>query len=296
MTGCPFFIAAPNLLHRIRNPPIEVEQLDPISHLSFNIFIALANGSQQMYNNIKEALQRYDNRIVLDSYFIVKSRMERMTGVFKVMADMCTNGCIAYTGPFSHLEACSVCNEPRYLEHTSTCKKKKPRKQFTTIPLASQVQAQWLSCEGAECMCYLTQKTAEILRNTDIDNNIVINSYKDICHGSDYLEAVLEGRMQEDDTVVMFSLDGAQLYRDKESNCWFFIWILLNLSPEIRYKKKYILPGGFIPGPNKPGNLESFLLPSFRHLSALQKGGTTSLGQFTMQMNSHPPFFPLWDS
>jgi hypothetical protein len=71
----------------------------------------------------------------------------------------------------------------------------------------------------------------------------------------------------------MYSIDGVQLYRDKESDCFFSIWVILNLSPDLRYKKKYILPANFIPGPNKPSNTESFLLPSFRHASALQKDG-----------------------
>ncbi|KIL61538.1 hypothetical protein M378DRAFT_82439 [Amanita muscaria Koide BX008] len=140
-------------------------------------------------------------------------------------------------------------------------------------------------------MRYLMRKTSEILQNVDIDNNIIVDVYEDVCNGSDHLEAVIEGRIREDDTVVMFSLDGAQLYRDKESDCWFFIWILLNLSPQIRYKKRYVLPGGFIPGPNKPGNLESFILPSFRHLSALQKNGLRAWDGSQLKWIRTYPFF-----
>ncbi|TFK59283.1 hypothetical protein BDN72DRAFT_780950 [Pluteus cervinus] len=47
----------------------------------------------------------------------------------------------------------------------------------------------------------------------------------------------------------------------------------MDLSPGLRYKKKYVLPGGFVPGPETPGITESFLIPSFRHVSALQKEG-----------------------
>lgn len=38
-------------------------------------------------------------------------------------------------------------------------------------------------------------------------------------------------------------------------------------------RKKYVLPGGIIPGPNKPKNLDSFLFPGIHHLAALQKDG-----------------------
>ena len=45
-----------------------------------------------------------------------------------------------------------------------------------------------------------------------------------------------EGRIHDDDTPVMFSIDGAQFCRDKASDCWFAIWIVVNLSPDVRYE------------------------------------------------------------
>ena len=66
---------------------------------------------------------------------------------------------------------------------------------------------------------------------------------------------------------------GAQLYRHKKSDCWVYIWILLDLAPDERYKVRNILPGGIIPGPESPGNIESFLFPGLAHLSAIQKEG-----------------------
>ena len=71
----------------------------------------------------------------------------------------------------------------------------------------------------------------------------------------------------------MFSIDGAQLYAKKASACWIYIWVLFNLSPDRRYKKKHVFIGGFIPGPNNPKNLDSFLFPGLAHLSAIQKEG-----------------------
>ena len=71
----------------------------------------------------------------------------------------------------------------------------------------------------------------------------------------------------------MFSIDGAQLYRHKQSDCWIYIWILLDLAPDERYKIKNILPGGVIPGPEHPDNMESFLFPGLAHVSAIQKEG-----------------------
>ena len=77
----------------------------------------------------------------------------------------------------------------------------------------------------------------------------------------------------------MLSIDGAQLYESKKSDVWIYIWILVDLVPDKRYKIRSILPGGVIPGPETPGDLNSFLLPGLAHISALQKEG-----------------LPIWDS
>ncbi|KAJ3568166.1 hypothetical protein NP233_g5898 [Leucocoprinus birnbaumii] len=78
--------------------------------------------------------------------------------------------------------------------------------------------------------------------------------FEDYIHGSDYLGSVHNGEIKENDILLMLSLDGAQF-------------------PDHRYKKTHVLPGGFIPGPNKPKNIDSFLFPGLYHLSALQNEG-----------------------
>jgi len=41
----------------------------------------------------------------------------------------------------------------------------------------------------------------------------------------------------------------------------------------MRYKKKFVFIGGFIPGPNNLKNIDSFLLLGLQHLVSLQKEG-----------------------
>jgi hypothetical protein len=103
-------------------------------------------------------------------------------------------------------------------------------------------------------------------------NGGVISNDTNFFDGSDYLTAVQEGKINENDIVLMFSVDGAQLYKFKASNCWVAIWIIFDCSPDSRYKKKYVLPACIIPGPKKPHNLDS-LFPGFHHLAALQNEG-----------------------
>lgn len=47
----------------------------------------------------------------------------------------------------------------------------------------------------------------------------------------------------------------------------------MDRSPDVRYKKHAVLPGGFIPGPGKPKNSDSFVFPGLYHLGALQREG-----------------------
>ncbi|KAF8978135.1 hypothetical protein BDQ17DRAFT_1197855, partial [Cyathus striatus] len=73
-----------------------------------------------------------------------------------------------------------------------------------------------------------------------------IDVYDDYVCGHEYIQTVKEGGIKSDILFLMSSLDGAQLYRNKTSDCWFFIWIFLDLSPGLRYKKRYVAPGAII--------------------------------------------------
>ncbi|KIL69123.1 hypothetical protein M378DRAFT_7842 [Amanita muscaria Koide BX008] len=244
-----------NLLAGLRNPPMEDVEISRITRLCLKVFIALSATSEKTYNQIKAAFKEFDTKIEMLSSFIVK-----------VQTDMCNNSCVAFTGPFSDLDACPKCAAPRYRMHK---KKKVAVKRFNTIPLGPQLQAFYRSPQGAEHMKYRQRATQDIME-TLRQNDGLVPLYEDIFHGTEYLAALQASRIEPNDIFMMLSIDGAQLYRDKVSDCWFFIWIVLNISPELRYKKKSILIAGTVPGPNKPEIIESFLLPSLRNLRALQ--------------------------
>ena len=121
----------------------------------------------------------------------------------------------------------------------------------------------------AQKMSYRLDKTCEEL-NRERDDTYV---FDDIFCGSDYLNAVENGDIKDHDMVVMLSIDGAQLFWNKKSDCWIYIWIILDLTPDECYKIRNIVPGGIIPGPGHPKNLDSFLFPGLSHVSAIQKEG-----------------------
>ena len=137
--------------------------------------------------------------------------------------------------------------------------------------IGPQLQALYCDPDQAHQMCYLYEHTQQIL--AELRQTGSISSVDDIAAGWDYLGAVLDGDIKKDDIVIMVSLDSAQLYESKQSDCWIYIWIILNLSPNKQYKKVHICLGGFIPGPNKPKNIDSFLFVGLHHIAVLQRKG-----------------------
>jgi hypothetical protein len=261
-----------SLIQQILNPPQDtLEILDPDERLSLDIYFATIHTSEETYKKTCAAILRRFPECKVLTYYKVKKLIERLSGISPILRDMCVNSCVAFTGPYSGLENCPECGENRF--HGGQGKKKKPRKQFTTVPLSPQLQAVWRSTEGAASMQYRRKCTNAILEEIERNNGQKVSSYKDFFDGSDYLEAVSQGKIDDDDMVVLLSIDGAQLYRNKDSDCWIYIWVILDHHPSNRYKVRHVLLGGVIPGPNKPKFIDSFLFTGLYHVSAVNRCG-----------------------
>lgn len=278
------------VLDRLRNPPTEPLDLsDPDLRFSIDIYIGLEQSSQETYRWMKSAVERRYPSSSLLSFESCRQKTIELSGVSTLANDMCPGTCIAYTGPFADLDRCSSeeCQQPRFeTKVTSQGRQEEvPRKKFMTIPIGPQMQAAFRHPDSAYNMSYRERKTAEVLSSGGQPE-----VYDDYIQGSDYLDLVKNGVIGPKDIVLMFSIDGAQLYQNKASDVWIYIWIILNLPPNLRYKKEYILPGGFIPGPDHPGNIESFLLPGLQHLAALQKEGLRIWDASTGETYTSYPF------
>jgi hypothetical protein len=161
---------------------------NPDHRLSIDIYLSVTNASEATYNSVKDAiLRRYPDSEIL-SYYKVKQLVGQLTGVVPIIHDMCINGCIGYTGPFSELEICITCGQKRY---DIVSEKPVPRKQFYTLPLALQLQALWRTPEGAERMGYRMCCTEKIFSELEA-NEGRHTRFTDFFHGMDYLEAVRE--------------------------------------------------------------------------------------------------------
>ena len=220
-----------------------------------------------MYNGWRNLLlECYPDDPIL-SLDQTKQRVQQLSGVIAIYHNMCQDTCIGFTGLFSNCKQCPIGGSDHYQPNTWV-----PCRQFVTIPLGPIIQALYASPNTAYNMHYRERTTTEILKYARTHDR-KLKEYNDTICGRDYLDAVEAGKISRDDVLVQFSLDSAQLYRDNESDCWIFMYIIHNLPPEMCYKKSYIIPAGFIPGPEKMKDGDSFMFPVLYHISALQNEG-----------------------
>jgi hypothetical protein len=276
-------------LYQLRNPattPVNINE-NPSWRLGLDLYLSITNVSQETYTLVRKAiLRRYPDEDI-PSYHQIKKYVAELSGVCSIADDMCINSCIAYTGPFKDLQTCPDCGEHRFDTFT-----KKARQQLHTIPLGPQLQAIRRGAQSSLEAGYRLAVTEKIMKDLDLHDG-KIPLIKDFFFGQAYIDKVDEEFIRKHDMVLMFSMDGAQLYSNKASDCWIYIWILFDYIPETRYRKKRVLIGGFIPGPNKPKHADSFTFPGLHHLAALQREGLHIWDCITNTVNISHPFLSL---
>ncbi|KZV98322.1 hypothetical protein EXIGLDRAFT_763628 [Exidia glandulosa HHB12029] len=235
--------------------------------LSMRLFLAHTTSSQENYQDSIDAVRTAFPQCKPLRYETVKKRLEEITGVVTVYDDLCIDSCVAYTGPYASLEECPVCGQARFHEGSQT-----PRNRMSTVLLGPQLQALHRHERTGEMLDYWAEQTQLLLQQLELGQTV--EEFSDMFCGSDVIELLDDKKLLPDDSVIMLSLDGAQLFRNKKSTFWISIYVILNFSPEEgRYKVKYVLPGSMIPGPNKPIVMESVLYTMLHHISAVNRRG-----------------------
>ena len=261
-------------LNRLHNPPRELpsSSIDKDTWLAIDLYLGIE--SEKGYEIAHTAILRRWPSSNLLTYYKVKHLVAELSGVELIVHDMCVKSCVTYTGPFLDLNTYPVCSEPHYNQfwlEISNGKDRTPHQEFHTIPIGPQIQALYWMPESAVHAHYLHAERSYML--PEYKYKACLDEYSDVLHGTDLIDVFDDRHIQGDDIVLMFSIDGAQLYAKKASACWIYIWVLFNLPPSMRYKKKFVFIGGFIPGPNNLKNIDSFLLLGLQHLVSLQKEG-----------------------
>ena len=266
------------MCYRLRNPlerTADDDVADPNVRYSLDLFLAITNSAQETYTTVREAtLRRHPDDPIL-SYHEVTKLVEDVTGVVGVSDDMCINSCLCFVGPYKDDSACKECGEPRYDQSCVLRGEGKVARQTTvSILLGFVLQALHRTVPGSQAMQYLKQKMDQYTALVaSLDPALAGEDmvYDDLLTGSQFWDLVERYNISGDDSVVGLSLDGLQLYQNKKSDTWIFIWIIYSIHPESRYKQRFVFPGGVINGPNKPKILDSFLFRSLHHLSAIQR-------------------------
>ena len=257
-------------IDRLRDPGpvLDIEDPSPLLR-SLRHLINNARSSRAHYEGIRSIELLNNPSDAFMSFDQARRRLLWLSGVVPLEHDMCPNTCVAYTGPYEELVTCPHCPLSRYFPDSTT-----PRKRFTTVPIGPVIQAFYGSRDIAEHMHYLERSLSMNADRARCAGGS-LDKYDDISCGNDILSAWISGTLQKTDVALQLSIDGAQLRADQPSEAWIFIWILHNLPPDLRYKKQFVIPGAIVPGPNKPGDIDSFLFPSLFHVASLQREGLT---------------------
>ena len=203
----------------------------------------------------------------------LRARAQSLAGIKPQQFDCCIKSCICYTGHYSLLAKCPRCNEPRF-EGVDAHGRPKPRSQFFYIPLIPRLIAYLRNPTIAQTMQYRGQ-----FQHVD-------GIYRDIFDGTHYQglrknPITVHGEpinppanYFEDprDIALGLSTDGYGIFTRGKASAWPLIIFNYNLPPQIRFHSENILALGVIPGPNKPGDIDSFLVPLADELFQLASG------------------------
>jgi len=264
--------------------PYNLRPLDRQEELSLQHYTAWQNsgGTVKAYSLHAAVLQNATNVEIL-SLYKVQQLAEFLTRLSPRRIDMCPKSCIAYTGKYSNLSKCpyiststkTTCDEPRFKRKGSN--PKHPTAQFTTLPFMATIEALYANADTSRLMRSRDQCLQRVLYllKTAGDAAEAVRTYSDF--GDSYVHVNIHyeqaGLFKDPrDCALALSTDGAQLTMKKHSNTWILILILLNLPPELRYKSKHIMINFAIPGPNSPGDTESFICPLFEELARCSEG------------------------
>ena len=258
--------------NRFIMPPLHsVEKLSLLHYIAWQT----SGGTVKAYKFHAKVLGDATGLSIL-SLFHVQALAMRLTKLTPQKVDMCLNSCIAYTGEYAGLNACpyiptsatKACGAARYKQ--MGIRDNVPRAQLTVLPVKATIQALYANQDSSRLIQQRDQTLKRVLQLTANAMSTSKRSYSDFSNGKIHTDIHYKslGLFQDPhDIAFALSTDGAQLTMKKHSNTWILILILLNLPAEIRYRSNNVIINFATPGPNSPGNIESFLRPLFEEMA-----------------------------
>ena len=264
------------------SPPSTVPGPRPLSdseRLSLKHYVAWkkSNGTVLAYKLHAEVLHQATGVEVLALYSVQKLATA-LTELKPLQIDMCPKSCMAYTGTFAGLESCihsrdgKICGEPRYKPKARPTAKNKPRAQMMALSVIASIKAMYANAETSTLLRHRDKCLQKALALIATASGAV--QYSDFCDSKVHIHHYQSMGLFQDkrDIALALSTDGAQLTLKRQSDTWILILMVLNMPPEIRYKSKTVIYPFAIPGPNPPGNIESYLYVLFEDMAMASEG------------------------
>lgn len=262
------------------SPPIS-ENLDSSQLLTLKHYTAWhrSNGTVKAYKLHAAVLQRATGETIL-SLYMARKLAASVTELAPTNVDICSNSCIAYTGVFAEMTSCphvrdkKVCGAPRYKRASDGRNTSHPRAQMLTLPIMATIRAMYGDATSSELMRHRDKMLQQTLHLVASAAGHQKRTYSDFGDSDVHLFHHNELGLFTDsrDVALALSTDGAQLTMKKLSNTWLVIIMLFNLPPTIRYLTGSVIYAFATPGPNPPGNIESFAYPLFEEMAKASEG------------------------
>ena len=207
------------------------------------------------------------------SEYLLRAKVKGLAGVKPQRFDCCVGSCVCFAGHYASLQKCPRCDKPRY-KGVDCHGKPKPQSQFFYIPLIPRLIAYLGSPTVASAMQYRSQfqHIPGLFRDIfDGENYQTLCNAPVTAHGE---QVDPPAKYFEDlrDIALGLSTDGYGIFTHGQATAWPLILFNYNLPPEIRFHSENLLALGVIPGPNKPADMDSFLVPLAEALFQLAGG------------------------
>ena len=194
------------------------EDLDENLDLFLDILIWSQGISRAKYSSLLDILKA--RGFHLPSHFRLQSYLRNIINLRPQYFDCCVNSCMAYTGQYSDLTACSNCQEPRYVSNSQ-----RSRKTFCFISLIDRLKLQYSNADHATI---LSTYRANLHLHPSADGTM-----RDFFDGDLYRQfhtGQLKLFQDSRDIALQLSIDGVQVTNRRNFEINPIIFINLNLS------------------------------------------------------------------
>lgn len=178
--------------------------------------------------------------------------MKDRTGFQSQSFDCCVKSCVSFAA-FPDLDACPICQSPRWKEATPG-KTREPYKRHFYFPVRHRLLL-WYTSRVMSQLLTTYRKKATAFRNR--------RKFVDVWSGQIYATLRAKGFFKDDrDVAFCCGFDGTKAFKTrKDRYVWPIILTCLSIPPDMRFKRKNILIVGIIPGPRNPRDVDSFFTP-----------------------------------